>query len=296
MSSPLNGSPVFLALGGGGMRGAAHVGVIGELLQAGVAIRGAAGTSSGAMLGASCLLHGVPATIELLHEFGRSGLAESLPDVIGVVPGRGLGALVRRARQSAAILRAVFSGHPLSMDGLVARVAFFLPDIKLEEMPVPFVVCATDSATGEEVRLRRGSLRLAIAASSAMPGLVAPLPWEGRRLQDGGAVAEIPVGAARELGGPVVAVEVSEALPPGHPDEDRLPRALLRASAMGWQELRRRILAEADAVIAPAVNELHWADYRKVDESVAAGRDAAKRFLAQPPAGVRTRRASTAQT
>jgi predicted acylesterase/phospholipase RssA len=112
-----------------------------------------------------------------------------------------------------------------------------------------------------------------------MPGLVAPLAIDGRRLQDGGAVAEIPVAAAMEMGSPVLAVEVSEALPAGDPDRDRLPRAMFRAAAMGWQALRKRTLADADAVITPRVNHVHWADYDAVDGVIAAGREAGRRFL-----------------
>jgi hypothetical protein len=56
---------------------------------------------------------------------------------------------------------------------------------------------------------------------------------------------------------------------------------MFRAAAMGWQALRRRLLAEADAVVAPAVNHLHWADYHTVDEAVDAGRAAVRRFLSE---------------
>ena len=88
--------------------------------------------------------------------------------------------------------------------------------------------------------------------------------------------------AARDLGRPVVAVEVSEATAAA--GRGAGPRSRRRCSARrrwGGQELRRRILAEADAVIAPAVNHLHWADYHAVDEAVEAGRAAARGFLAR---------------
>ena len=56
---------------------------------------------------------------------------------------------------------------------------------------------------------------------------------------------------------------------------------MFRAAAMGWRALRLRLLAEADAVVAPAVNHLHWADYRALDEAVEAGRAATRAFLAK---------------
>ncbi|MBI5280332.1 MAG: patatin-like phospholipase family protein [Candidatus Solibacter usitatus] len=278
MRLPLDGG-VVLALGGGGMRGVAHLGVLAELEEGGVRIKGIAGTSSGAMLGALWLLAGSAGAVARVRQFTSSGVAKRMPDIGGEVSSAGLAGLFQRARHGVALLRMLTAGHAMSVERFLDQVGFFLPDLTIEAMPRPYLVVATDNGTGDEVRLDRGPLRLAVAASSAMPGLVAPIAWNGRRLQDGGAVGEIPVAAARTLGTPVVAVEVSEGLPRANPDHDGLPRAMFRAAAMGWQELRRRMLSEADAVIAPHVNHLHWADYHAVDESVAAGRAAAREFL-----------------
>jgi len=271
---------IVMALGGGGIRGVAHLGVLAEFEKAGVEVRAAAGTSSGALMGALFLLHGAEPAIAKFRSFVRSGLLEELPDLEGA-SGNGRGApFRRRLRHASSLLKAMITGPPVSRQRLLEQIAFLLPDIAVEELPRPFVVVATDSATGEEVRLSRGSLRLAVAASSAMPGVVAPITWAGRQIQDGGAVAEVPVRAARALGGPVLAVEVSEALPPLAPGAERVPTVLFRAAAMGWAELRRRTLAEADAVVAPVVNHLHWAAYDALDAAVDAGRAAARRFLA----------------
>jgi len=265
---------VVVALGGGGMRGVAHLGVLQVLARAGVPIRGVAGTSSGALLGALWVLEGEGA-VERVRQFVGSKRGRRMPDFHRL----GQGSLWERARLAWQVGTLIFRKALLSEQQMLEYVGFFLPEMPVERMPVPFVAVATDTHTGEEVRLTRGSLVRAVAASSAMPGLVAPLLVEGRYLQDGGAVAEIPVGAARELGSPVVAVEVSEGLAPAFPGKDGVARAMLRAAAMGWQALRRRLLAEADAVIAPAVNHLHWADYHAVDEAVAAGEAAAREFL-----------------
>jgi NTE family protein len=272
---------VILALGGGGVRGLAHLGVLAELEKAGVEVRGIAGTSSGALMGALWLLNGAEPAIERARAFGKSGLVEDVSAFEGAADGGGGPTLWRRARSAASLIRAVISAPRFKRQQLLDRVTFFLPETTIEALPSPFVVVATDSTTGEEVRLTRGSLRLAVAASSAMPGLVSPVVWAGRPIQDGGAVAEIPVRAARALGAPVVAVEVSEGLLPLTRGGDRIPTALFRASAMGWAELRRRILEEADAVIAPAVNHLLWADYRGLEEAVEAGRVAARSFLTE---------------
>ena len=272
---------VVLALGGGGMRGLAHLGVLAEFERAGVEVSGIAGTSSGAMMGALWLLSGAEPALRTVGAFVATMAGDEPPDLEGSKAGRKPRGWAR-LRHAATLLKAMALGPSLTAGELAARIAMLVPDTSIEALPRPFSVVATDSASGAEVRLRRGPLRLAIAASSAMPGLARPVVWDGRPLQDGGAVAEIPVRAARELGGPVVAVEVSEALPPLDRGTGQVPRVLFRVAAMGWQELRRRTLAEADAVIAPAVNHLHWADYHAADEAVAAGRAAAREFLARP--------------
>jgi len=276
--SPEGRRAFTVALGGGGARGLAHLGVLDELERAGVGIAAVAGTSSGALLGALWLVAGTDAAVARVRAFAASPLARRSTDPLALespAP-REFG---RRVRGLAALLRLAVSRHRIGQRRFLERIAFFLPDVAIAALPRPFVAVATDARHGGEVRLERGALRLAVAASSAMPGVVAPFEVDGRLLQDGGAVAEIPVDAARALGGPVLAVEVSEALPAGRPDRDRAPRAMFRAAAMGWQELRRRILAGADEVLAPAVNHLHWSDYDRVDEAVAAGRAAARAFL-----------------
>jgi NTE family protein len=274
------GGGLVLALGGGGVRGIAHLGVLAELERGGAAVRAIAGTSSGALMGALWLAHGTEGAISRVREFCLSDRARNVPDPLAEAPSPTIAGKARRLLHFVSLLRVLLGRHRMAERELLDHVAFFLPDIAVGDLPRTYVAVATDNATGDEVWLADGPLRLAVAASSAMPGMVHPIAVGGRRLQDGGAVAEIPVRAALSLGRPTVAVEVSEALPVGSPDRDRLPRAMFRAAAMGWQALRRRTLAEADAVIAPAVNHLHWADYGAVDEALAAGRAAALEFLA----------------
>ncbi len=268
-----------LALGGGGMRGVAHLGVLRELERAGIEPAAVAGTSSGALMGALWLLHGADGAIDKVREFVGSAFVSRMPNLLEQDGARGVSGLVGRLRRDAVMVRLLLSRSQMSRSRFLEQIAFLLPDVTLAELRRPLVAVATDTDSGREVHVDRGSVRIAVGASSAMPGLVLPLRWEGHRLQDGGAVGEIPVRAARALGSPVVAVEVSEGFPAPQEGGDRVPRAMLRAAAMGWQELRRRILDDADAVVAPRINHLHWADFHAVDEAVDAGAAAARAFL-----------------
>lgn len=179
---------VVLALGGGGARGLAHIGVLEALAERGVPVKAVVGTSIGAEIGAF-LAAGMPVAEmrEVATGFDwRLTLQLFFPD--------------------------------LSDGGLVSgkRILSWLEEklghVAIEELAVPFAAVATDLEKGEEVVLDRGSLVQAVRASVSLPGTLAPLRIDGRVLVDGGVVNQVPADVARRLfGGPVVAVAVHAA-------------------------------------------------------------------------------------
>lgn len=179
---------VVLALGGGGARGLAHIGVLEALAEHGVPVKAVVGTSIGAEIGAF-LAAGMPVAEmrEVATGFDwRLTLQLFFPD--------------------------------LSDGGLVSgkRILSWLEEklghVAIEELAVPFAAVATDLEKGEEVVLDRGSLVQAVRASVSLPGTLAPLRIDGRVLVDGGVVNQVPADVARRLfGGPVVAVAVHAA-------------------------------------------------------------------------------------
>lgn len=176
---------VVLALGGGGARGLAHVGVLEILAEHDIPIRAVVGTSIGAEIGAF-LAAGVPvadirrlatgmdwkSTLRLfMPEFGRPGIFNDSG------------------------IRAFLSPH---MEGK-----------PIDALPMPYAAVATDLIDGSQVLLTEGPLLDAVCASIAMPGLLPPVKRDGRLLADGGLVNLVPFDIARShFGGPVVAVAV----------------------------------------------------------------------------------------
>jgi NTE family protein len=155
-----------------------------------------------------------------------------------------------------------------------------LPDVTIESLRVKFAAVATDFETGEPVALRHGPLRVAVAASCAIPAVVPPYSFGGRHLTDGGTVADVPVAQARTLSRcPVVAVSVGEAWRPEDAAGITLAQAMMRASNMTHKALRDAQLASADLVIAPDVGALHWSEFTRLDEAAAAGRAAAESVI-----------------
>lgn len=159
---------VALALGSGGARGYAHIGVINELHERGHEIVGIAGSSMGALVG------GLEAAGKL-DEFAV--WASSLTQ-------RAVLRLLDPSITSAGVLRA---------ERILDAVREILGEVTIEELPVPFTSVATDLITGKSVWMQRGPVDDAIRASIAIPGVIKPHVVNGRLLADGGILDPIPM-------------------------------------------------------------------------------------------------------
>jgi NTE family protein len=169
-------------------------------------------------------------------------------------------------------------GSVLDDEDLEHAIEFLIPDMAIEELPRRLVVVTTDLETGDEVRITGGPLRTALKASSAIPGMVPAVKIGGRQLVDGAVVAEVPVGAARDLGWPVVAVDVSMDIPPAREDNLVLD-TMMRAQTMTSRLLRLQQLREATHIIRPMVGDARWAEWQRYDEFIELGRRAMRDFL-----------------
>lgn len=179
------GRTVGLALGGGAARGWAHIGVLQALTEAGVRPCCVAGTSMGALVGASF----------------AAGRIDKLAEA----------ALAMDRRTLLSFLDRAFSRAGLQAGERLKRVLRdYIPVGDIAAMPVPFRAVATDLGTGMEVVLDQGDPVDAVRASISVPGLYTPVSRGGRFLVDGGLVNPIPVNVARAMGAElIVAVDVN---------------------------------------------------------------------------------------
>lgn len=179
---------ISLALGGGGARGLAHIGVLKVLDQAGIPIAAIAGTSMGAIVGA-LYLRGISP-----EEMAREAQQRSrFTEVIGLID-LSLGAphgLLKGRRIEAFLSEKLGRGCIFS------------------DLSRPFAAVAVDTFSGREVVLRHGLVANAVRASMAVPGVFYPIERENMRLVDGGVLNNVPADVARSLtDGPVVAIDV----------------------------------------------------------------------------------------
>jgi NTE family protein len=269
-----------LALGGGGVRGLAHIGVLAVLDREDVPVHAIAGTSMGAIIGAAYALN---------TRFDRELLTQQVMD-LGIKPPLTLGlamedreSLTDRLRQFIDVERFLFDtmwGWGVFEGTVVAQALDKLTSgKKLEEARVPLSVVATDLLRGEEVVFREGPASLALQASSALPGFFPPVKHEGRLLADGAFVNLVPVDIVREMGARVVvAVDVDQENM--QVDVHNGLQAFLRAVDIGARHHKRHHLKRADLVIRPEFGEpVDSLDFSKAEICVAAGLRASERVL-----------------
>ncbi|MEV6631748.1 patatin-like phospholipase family protein [Actinoplanes sp. NPDC051470] len=241
---------IGLALGGGAVRGTAHIGVLEVLEKAGLEPAILTGTSAGALVGA-------------LYAAGMSA-AEISAQAHSLRWAR----LVRPARTRKALFDTRHLGAYL--DELLGGRAF-------TELSRPFAAVACDLTTGDRVVMRDGPVSTAVLASAAIPGVFPPVDRDGRMLVDGGLVDMVPARLARELGADiVVAVDVSGPLPRRPPTT--LVHVMVAVAAL-QPGGTHRLSEDADLVLAPEVDGYAFWELSRVTEFEQAGRSAAEQAL-----------------
>ncbi|PWB79814.1 MAG: patatin [Methylocystaceae bacterium] len=257
------GFSIALALGGGGARGLAHIGVLEALDGLGVRPRAIAGTSIGAIIGAA-------------YAAGFSGLdlRRHAEEIF-----RNRVRLARRLMKARARRRTrTFSdfAQPALIDAERFLDVFWpagMPE-NFEDLKIPFIAVATDFRLRREAVLSSGPLRPAVAGSMAIPGLVRPVAYGDSFLLDGGLVNPLPYNHLAGLADIVVAVDVSGST--GAKERERPPSPLetiVVASQIMMNAISERMLEERppDVLVSPAVNQYLALDLFKAKHIFAAG-------------------------
>jgi len=273
---------IALALGGGGARGLAHIGVLKVFERASVPVDLIVGTSIGALVGgayaaglsADKMEEKMEAYLES-PDFQSSAL-KALGDARGGVDLHLVEKVQAFWKNRYYVLQAMFKPGILSPEDFQSTINFFIPDIQFEETRIPFRAVATDLVSGEQVTFATGSLRQAVTASCAVPGAVEPLKDGEKLLLDGGVICLIPASAARKEGADVV---IAVAVVRDVCSEKEFHNALTVYSRIGdimANRLKDYELMDADIVIRPEVGRLHWAEFSRAKHLIEAGERAAE--------------------
>ena len=290
---------IGLALGGGGARGFAHIGVLRALIANGIVPDVIVGTSIGAVVGGCYAAN----QMDELESWSRALTVRGVLSYLDInLSGSGL----------------------IRGDQLAKRLNVGLADQRIDDLPIRFAAIATEFNTGHEIWLTRGRLAEALRASYALPGIFPPVRIGGRWLVDGALVNPVPVSAARALSARlVIAVNLNADLfgrgtiiaSHGSDDEDDAANAapksnglrgmFTRDRALRRQFLGRRgrpgiptVMVEAfnvmqdritrarlagdppDVLISPRLGQIGWFDFHHAGEAIAIGADATEKAMA----------------
>ena len=274
-----------LVLGGGGARGLAHIGVLKVLEREGLRPGLIVGTSMGAIVGgmyAQCanagiveermtrLIRSKPFRRIVLDAFAHEGA----PDSLGTV-----NALYGRMKRGYGILKSVWSPGIVQAPVLVDFLSHLLDDVPFKKCVIPFAAVSCDLLTGSDVVCRTGPMLIAVAASSAIPGVVSPVNLRGRWLVDGAPTSMVPVDVALQLSRlPAVAVTVTRSVR-GKRTMTNAIDVVLRAGTIARMRLAEYNLKNAAVVLRPGVGSYGWAEFQSISRLVAEGERVAEKAL-----------------
>jgi len=277
-------SKLGLALGGGGARGFAHIGVLKVLDEENISINSIAGCSMGAIIGGLYAYFGNALQVEefifnavkdpRFEKLGMDAFVENKKSLDKNYFDQFFGYIENRFNAIKALRSLSYFDEEVT-----AEIYKMIPDVRIEDLKINFSAIATDLKSGEEINFTKGSLRDAIRASSAVPGIYPPVRIDDYLLVDGSASESVPVGKVRETGADrVLAVDVIKNIKVVKKTKNILD-ILYRTEDITSYHLSLIRLKEADLVISPHVKKLSWADFDKVEEIIQYGEKAARENL-----------------
>lgn len=242
---------IGLALGSGGARGFAHVGVLKVLKEANIEIDHIAGCSMGALVGSMyCVGHTMEDMYKMATLFRRKFYMDYTLPKMGLISGKKIYQLI----------------YLLSHGK------------KLEELNPKMSIITTDLISGEKVILDSGLIAEAVRASISIPGIFVPVKKQGRLLVDGGVIDRVPVSILKEAGADItIAVDISHFNT--EPTITSIFDVILQSIDIMQREMVRQVEITADVLIRPMVEKFSATAYTNVDEIIKIGENAAKEKL-----------------
>lgn len=267
-----------LALGGGGIRGLAHIPVLEELDAMGLRPAAIAGTSMGAIIGS-------------LYASGMSGSdIRDLVDEHTLHQSHGLRSILdqgsRLIEWATSLVPELRRGGLLNVDKLLTRLMGSVGDLTFEELEIPLYVVATDYWCSRQVVLESGPVLQAVRASMAVPGVFAPVVISDRVLVDGGLVNNLPYDLLTGWLGTVVAVDVTGQRTPGkHATPSTVDAIMGSLDIMQSVALARKLeLSRPDVLISPEICDVEMLEFTRsqevLDQSSGAGEELRSRLEA----------------
>ncbi|MCJ7839536.1 patatin-like phospholipase family protein [Lederbergia sp. NSJ-179] len=236
---------IGLALGSGGARGFAHLGVLKILQHHSIPIDCIAGSSMGALVGCFYAFgHDVEQLIKLSIAFKRNHYLDFTIPKMGFIEGK----------------------------RIKNMIDLFMHGKNLEDLNIPVCVMTTDLQTGERVEFTSGNIAKIVRASIAIPGIFTPEKINGRLLVDGGVVDKIPISTVRKMGADIV-IGSDVAFVNKKAEITTIYDVIMQSLDIMQTEIGTARELESDLMIRPHVEEFSTRSFKNIDEMIKRGEE-----------------------
>ncbi|WP_018921362.1 patatin-like phospholipase family protein [Salsuginibacillus kocurii] len=242
---------IGLALGSGGARGIAHIGVLQVLEEHEIPVHYIVGSSIGALIGCLYAAGQTPSDLEKLAKLFRKRYYLDF-----TVPKMGL-----------------IQGNRLKQ-----VIAMLVKNKKLEELDIPTTIVATDLKQGEQVLFKEGEVEQAVRASISIPGIFVPEKIGEKWCVDGGVIDRVPASTLKEQDVDVtIAVDVS--FFEENIEITSIYDVIMQSMEIMGRELMQEKEINADAIIRPITTRHHTFEFEESEKLIAAGREETERLI-----------------
>jgi len=245
------GRKTGLALGGGAVLGAAHIGVLKALEEFDITIDYISGTSIGAFIGAFYAFGKSPQDIErLVTNLNWLDISKFSVSKFGILSNEGLGELIKEE----------------------------LGDVSFSDANIPLAIVATDIIKGEKIVLREGKIIPAVIASTCIPGIFKPIHHKGSLLVDGGIVENVPSSVLREMGANyIIGIDLTTTHLQTKPED--ILGVLLNTFDIAFKYQTKIQMSDADVIINLDMSNFNLVDTKQIPDLIKQGHhDASQLF------------------
>ncbi|MBC8346052.1 MAG: patatin-like phospholipase family protein [Candidatus Marinimicrobia bacterium] len=260
---------IGLALGGGGARGAAHIGVLNILKKYNIPIHHIAGTSAGSVVGAMYAATLDPDWVEnRFREFIKSDPFHALgTDRLRSKPEASSSAfnqIAKKFKNQMVLAMSLHRNSIIKKKRLKDAFDFLIPVKTFDELQIPLKIIATDLNTCQPVVYDSGDLVEAATRSGTIPGYVEPTEIDGQLLVDGGASMPLPTTIIRNDADILIGIDIRRrGVKPLA--EANIYEIMMRSDMTTYQNLIRLYAEEADIIISPDVKNYQWSEFDRFD-------------------------------
>ena len=270
---------IGLALGGGGARGACHIGVLKSLERNGIIPDIISGTSAGSMIGAMYASHADANIVEQKYTAHING--EDFKDLgFRYIPNNEkddsvFSQIFKQIKNQYILMVSSNRKSIVKTERLSKAATNLFSHNQFKDLKIPLIVSATDLISGKPILYKSGSVVDAVVKSSSIPGFVEPTYIEDRMLLDGGIVFPTPVPPLVGECDFIIAINISKAFKTDD-EPNNIFEIINRSRDISTLHLNSYLLNQSDFVISPKHENVHWSAFDRTEEFIDNGYNAAE--------------------